>query len=186
VPESGLTQQGEVVTESLGVILEILRHLEHWLANTALSATIQNVAWIIPATQAIHILCVALVMAAIFIVDLRILGVLARTQTLSALSDRFLTWIWYLLPVLFLSGAILIVGEPGRALLSPMFGAKMLMLVLAALLTLAFQRPLRHAAEFWNSSPKRRVAVQAIAVLSLVLWTCIVFAGRWIAYVASL
>jgi len=167
------------------VIVEILRHFEQWLGDTALSSTIQNVSWIIPTTQAIHILCVALVMAAIFIVDLRVLGLLARTQTLATLTNRYLTWIWYLLPVLFLSGAILIIGEPSRALLNPVFGAKMLLLVAAALLTLVLQRPLRQAADFRDSSPTRRAAIQGGALLSLVLWTCIVFAGRWIAYVAS-
>jgi hypothetical protein len=168
------------------VILATMRHFGEWLADTAVSSTIQNVPWIIPAVQTVHILCVALVMAAVFIVDLRILGVLARTQPLSILAHRYLTWIWYLLPVLFLSGAILIIGEPARSLLNPAFGAKMLLLIVAALLTLSVQRPLRHAAGFWESSPQRRAAAQAIAVLSLVLWTCIVFAGRWIAYVTSL
>lgn len=167
------------------MILETLRHFEQWLSATPLSVTIQNVSWIIPTTQAIHILCVALVMAAIFIVDLRIFGVLARTQTLAALAHRYLTWIWYLLPVLLLSGAVLIIGEPGRSLLNPVFAVKMLMLVMAALLTLVLERPLRRAAEFWDEAPERRATVRAIAGLSLVLWSCIVFAGRWIAYVAS-
>ena len=163
-------------------MLETLRHFGEWLAGTALSATIQNVSWIIPTTQAIHILCVALVMAAVFIVDLRILGVLARTQTLEALSHRYLPWVWYLLPILFASGAVLIIGEPGRSLLNPVFAAKMLMLVTAALLTLALERPLRHA----TSAPApTQLGLQAGAVLSLILWTGIVFAGRWIAYVAS-
>lgn len=168
------------------MILETLRHFEQWLGATALSSTIQTVSWIIPATQAVHILCVALVMAAVFIVDLRILGVMGRSQTLAALAHRYLTWIWYLLPVLLVSGGILIIGEPNRSLLNPVFGAKMLALVMAALLTLALQRPLRHAAQFWDSSPARRLTVQGIALLSLVLWTCIVFAGRWIAYIASI
>jgi hypothetical protein len=168
------------------VILETLRHFGQWLAGTGMSSTIQSVAWIIPTVQTIHILCVALLMAAVFIVDLRILGVLARTQALATLAHRHLTWIWYLLPLLLLSGAILIIGEPARSLLNPVFGVKMLLLILAALLTLSVQRPLRHAAEFWESSTQRRAAAQGIAVLSLVLWSCIVFAGRWIAYVSSL
>jgi hypothetical protein len=163
-----------------------MRQFGQWLADTAVSSTIQNVPWIIPAVQTVHILCVALVMAAIFIVDLRILGVLARAQALAVLAHRHLTWIWYLLPVLFLSGAILIIGEPARSLLNPAFGAKILLLILASLLTLALQRPLRYAAGVWESSPQRRAAARGIAVLSLVLWSCTVFAGRWIAYVTSL
>jgi len=168
------------------LIVETLRHLEQWLSATSLSVTIQTVPWVIPATQTIHILCVALVMAAVFVVDLRILGVLGRAQSLAALSNRYLTWIWFLLPLLLLSGAVLIIGEPARSLLNPVFGAKMLLLVLAALLTLSIQRPLRYAAVFWEASPLRRTTVRGIAVLSLVAWACIVFAGRWIAYVASL
>jgi len=167
-------------------MLSILHAFADWLAGTHASDTIQNVSWIIPTVQTVHILCVALVMGAVFVVDLRILGVLARTQTLAVLAQRYLTWIWWLLPVLFLSGAILIIGEPARSLLNPAFGAKMLLLIIAALLTLSVQRPLRHAAGFWESSTQRRVIAQGIAVLSLVAWSCIVFAGRWIAYVASL
>lgn len=167
------------------MIIESLRHLVQWLADTSVSATIQNVLWIIPTVQTVHILCVALVMAAVFIVDLRILGVMARTQPLVTLTHRYLTWIWYLIPVLFLSGAILIIGEPARSLLNPAFALKMLMLVIAALLAWLVQSPLRQTAGFWETSPQRRAAARAIAVLSLVLWSCIVFAGRWIAYVAS-
>ena len=167
------------------MLLATLRHFGDWLADTSVSTMIQTVTWIIPAVQTIHILCVALVMAAVFIVDLRILGVLARTQPLAVLAHRYFTWIWFLLPVLFLSGSVLIVGEPSRSLLNPAFGAKMLMLIVAALLTLSVQRPLRNATDHWESSPQRRAAVRGIAVLSLVLWSCIVFAGRWIAYVAS-
>jgi hypothetical protein len=85
-----------------------------------------------------------------------------------------------------LSGAVLIIGEPARSLLNPVFGAKMVLLMLAALLTLSIQRPLRYAGEFWEASPLRRTTVRGIAVLSLIAWACIVFAGRWIAYVASL
>jgi hypothetical protein len=163
-----------------------MHHFEQWLADSTVSSTIQNASWIIPTVQTVHILCVALVMAAVFIVDLRILGLLARAQTLAMLAHRYLTWIWYLLPVLLLTGSILIVGEPARSLLNPAFGAKMLLLIIAALLTFSVQRPLRHAAEFWESSTKRRALARGIALLSLVMWSCIVFAGRWIAYVASL
>lgn len=144
-------------------MLETIRHFGDWLAATPLSATIQNITWIIPAVQTIHILCVALVMAAVFIVDLRILGVLARTQALAVLTYRYLTWIWYLLPILFLTGAILIVGEPARSLLNPAFGAKMLMLIVAALLTLSVQRPLRHAADFWERSARRTAVARSTA-----------------------
>jgi hypothetical protein len=166
-------------------MLSTLRAFSEWLAGTPLSATIQNVSWIIPAVQTVHIVCVAIVISATFLVDMRILGVFARTQTLASLSHRFLTWIWWAILVLLVTGALLIIGEPTRSLLNPAFAVKMLMLLVAAGLTVLIQRPLASDAGYWDASGGRRVTLKAIALASLALWSCIVFAGRWIAYVAS-
>ena len=151
---------------------------------TSLSNTIQNVAWIIPTIQTIHIVCVAIVISATFLVDLRILGMFARSQTLASLSDRFLTWIWWALIVLLVTGSLLITGEPGRSITNPAFFAKMIMLVIVAAVTYVLQRPLATDTGYWDGN--RAVAAKGIAIVSLLLWSCIVFAGRWIAYVTAL
>jgi hypothetical protein len=166
-------------------MLANLHAFGEWLAGTDLSNTIQNVSWIIPTVQTVHIVCVAIVISAVFLVDMRILGIFAPTQTLAALSDRFLTWIWWAILVLLITGTLLIIGEPTRSLLNPAFGLKMLMLLIVASLTRVIQRPLARDAGYWDASGGRRAAVKGIAVASLVLWSCIVFAGRWIAYIAS-
>jgi hypothetical protein len=166
-------------------MLSTLRVFADWLSTTSLSETIQNVSWIIPTVQTIHIVCVAIVVTATFFVDLRILGLFSRSQTLASLSHRFLTWIWWALIVLLVSGALLIIGEPGRSLLNPAFAAKMVMLLVVAALTVVLQRPLVTNAGFWDASGGRQAAAKLIAVASLALWSCIVFAGRWIAYVTA-
>jgi uncharacterized membrane protein len=166
-------------------MLSTLHAFIEWLANTQLSTTIQNVSWIIPTVQTIHIVCVGIVISAVFLVDMRILGVFARTQPLAALAHRFLPWIWYAVVVLLVTGTLLIIGEPSRSVLNPAFLAKMTMLLIVAGLTRLIQRPLATDASYWDASGGRRVTVRAIAVVSLALWSCIVFAGRWIAYVSS-
>jgi hypothetical protein len=166
-------------------MLSTLRAFGEWLATTSLSATIQNVSWIIPTVQTIHIICVAIVISATFLVDLRILGIFSRSQPLAALSHRFLTWIWYALVVLLVTGSLLIIGEPARSLMNPAFGLKMLMLLIVASLTVVLQKPLATNAGFWEVSGARMAAAKGIAVVSLVLWSCIVFAGRWIAYISA-
>jgi hypothetical protein len=166
-------------------MLSTLRAFGDWLAGTRASDTIQNVSWIIPTVQTVHIVCIAIVISATFLVSLRVLGVFDRAQPLAMLSSRFLPWVWYALVVLLASGSILIVGEPSRSLTNPAFGLKMLMLLIVAALTAILQRPLATDGEFWDASAQRRVIARSIAVLSLTLWSCIVFAGRWIAYVRS-
>jgi hypothetical protein len=165
-------------------MLSTLRALGEWLATTSLSNTIQNVSWIIPTVQTIHIICVAIVISAAFLVDLRILGLFSRSQPLASLSHRFLTWIWWALIVLLVTGSLLITGEPGRSITNPAFFAKMIMLLLVAALTFVLQRPLATDAGYWEGN--RALAAKSIAIVSLVLWSCIVFAGRWIAYVTAL
>lgn len=166
-------------------MVSTLLALSDWLASTQLSATIQNVSWIIPTVQTVHIVCIAIVVSAVFLVDLRILGIFARTQPIAGLADRFLTWIWYALIVLLITGSLLVIGEPGRSLANPAFALKMVMLLTVAGLTLVIQRPLRADAGFWDASGGRRATAKGIAIVSLALWSGIVFAGRWIAYVSS-
>jgi uncharacterized membrane protein len=167
-------------------MLSLLRNFAEWLAGTQLSTVIQNESWIIPTVQTVHIVCVAIVISATFLVSLRVLGIFDRSQPIAALAHRFLPWIWYALVVLLISGSILIIGEPGRSLMNPAFALKMLMLVIVASLTAILQRPLATEAGYWDASGQRRVLARSIAVLSLTLWSCIVFAGRWIAYVGTL
>jgi len=167
-------------------MLSTLRTFSDWLAQTGLSEVIQNVSWIIPTVQTIHIVSVAIVISATFLVSLRVLGVFDRAEALAALSNRFLPWVWYALVVLLVTGSLLIIGEPGRSLLNPAFAAKMLMLIIVAGLTRVLQKPLMAEAGYWDASGQRKALARTIAVVSLTLWSFIVFAGRWIAYVTAL
>lgn len=152
------------------------------LAGTPASQTIKSVAWIIPTLQTVHILAVAAVMTSVLMIDLRLLGVGARERTIPWIAHRFLPYVWWPLPVLFATGASLIVAEPVRTLKSPVFLVKMGLLVLAVGVTLVCQVPLRRDAQHWERSASLRWAARCIAIASLSLWVAIVFAGRWIAY----
>lgn len=154
-----------------------------WLAGTPLSQTIQTVEWVIPLVQTIHILAVAVVMTSVLMIDLRLIGLGARDQTIAAVAKRFVPFIWWPLPVLFATGSALIVAEPARALENPVFVLKMGLLLAAAGITLVCQIPLERDAAFWEVSASRRRAAGLLAALSLPLWVAIIFAGRWIAYI---
>lgn len=155
----------------------------HWLAATSVSQTFQTVGWIIPAVQTIHILAVAAVVTAALMIDLRLLGVRGKDQSIAGVAGRFLPFIWWPLPVLLATGAMLIVAEPARALENPVFVLKMGLLLVAAGVTLACQIPLRRNTAFWDLSPGRRRVARVIASASIPLWVAIVCAGRWIAYI---
>jgi hypothetical protein len=154
----------------------------NWLGATALSQTFQTVSWIVPAVQTVHILAVAAVVSSALMLNLRLLGV-GLDQPLAAVTRRFLPFIWWPLPILLLTGAVLITAEPARSLENPVFLLKMGLLLAAAAVTLVCQIPLRGNPQFWEVSSGRRRTAQLIAVASMPLWVAIICAGRWIAYV---
>jgi uncharacterized membrane protein len=149
-----------------------------WLSNTRVSLTIQTVLWIIPAVQTVHILCVAVVMSSMAMLDLRLVGFTGRRQPISRMVHRFVPWVWCTLPIMAVTGSILIIGEPARELLNPYFRAKMVMLATVIVITLVVQL-LNNRNAYWET---RKAAAMLTGSVSLLLWVGIVSAGRWIAY----
>jgi uncharacterized protein DUF6644 len=159
-----------------------LREFCKWLAATPLSDSIQTVGWVIPTLQTIHILSVAVLFSSAILVDLRIWRLSQRDVPLADVARRFLPTIWPVLLILFLTGSLLIVGEPRRSLLNTTFYLKMALLAAAVTLTVALQWPLSSAPEFWDKNRGRRLMARCAAALSILVWCGIIFAGRWIAY----
>jgi len=159
-----------------------LSEFSKWLAATPLSHTIQTAGWIIPTLQTIHILSVAVVFSSAILVDLRIWRLLECDVPLPEVARRFLPTIWPVLLILLTTGSLLIVGEPRRSLLNSTFYLKMALLALAVVLTVGLQWSLSSAPEFWEKDRGRRMAGRFAASVSILIWCCILFAGRWIAY----
>ena len=156
----------------------------HWLGATSASLVIQREFWIIPTVQIAHILAISVVLASMAMFDLRLLGLAGKRSSIASLSRRFMPWLWGALIVLAVSGSILIVGEPKRALGNVFFELKMCMLAAAIALTIGFQFILRRdlAEGGADLAPSHAGAAKITGLLSLALWVGIAVAGRLIAY----
>jgi len=157
--------------------------LSEFLGHTALSLTLQETAWVVPAVQTVHILSVAVVISSSLFIALHLLGWSARDLSAQQVARRFLPVLWWTLPLLLLTGSILIVAEPARSLQNPAFYWKMGLLITASTLTLVYQVPLRRRADFWQRSRLRVAATKLLAFTTLSLWAAVILAGRFIAYV---
>ena len=160
----------------------MLHHFAVWLSDTPVSTFIQNVLWIIPAVQTLHILAIAAVLSSVAIIDLRIFGLAGRGLSMTDTAARFVPWIWWSLVVLAITGITLITGEPVRSLTNPAFQLKMVLLAIGIAVTLLFQRTVSRNAGFWDSSASAAAVIRIAAVVTLLLWFAIAVAGRWIAY----
>jgi uncharacterized membrane protein len=155
-----------------------------WLAQTPISLLIQTVDWIIPAVQSVHIMAIAVVMSSAVLIDLRLLRLAGADQPISAVARRFLPWIWCALVVLLVSGSLLIMGEPRRDLLNPVFIAKMALLAATILMTVLFQLKLSRNMIAWDAAAGRNPVPVVFAIASIAFWVAVLACGRWIAYVA--
>ena len=143
---------------------------------------LRNVPGFPPIIQTVHILGIAAVMGSIVILDLRILGLAAPSQSISEMTNRLMPWLWSALVFNAISGSVFVFARPNRYFNNPVFGWKFTFLIPAVLLTLFFHYMSRQQPDFWSSSPQRNLTAKAIALVSLGLWIMVAMAGRWIAY----
>jgi hypothetical protein len=152
------------------------------LANTSLSKLIEDISWIVPLVQTIHILALAIILSSAAMLNLRLMGLAGRRVTIAGMSERFLPWVWAALAVLAVTGIILIVGEPERSLPNVSFQLKMALLAAVIVITIVLQRTIKRNADYWDLSPARRRSARVTAVVSLAMWIAIAVCGRLIAY----
>src|SRR5579863_5280461 len=160
-----------------------LNEICHWIDHTVLSQSIRTAGWVVPAVQTIHILAIAVVASSALMIDLRLIGVFWASRPIEAVTARFLPLVWWPLLVLLATGAIMIIAEPARSLKNPAFQIKMLLLIGALIVTGLFQFLHRRNAAFGDVAGPRAAAA-TLAIVSILLWSSIIFSGRWIAYFA--
>lgn len=160
-----------------------MREFALWLAATSPSVFIQEQnAWAIPAIQSIHIVGIALVMGSVLMIDLRILGWTWADQTLQQTMRRFGPWLTGSLWLLLATGILMVIGEPVRELVTFSFWLKMTLVAVGALVAAIFRRTLRRHEQRWEDTLVHQASIKALAILTFLIWVCIIVLGRLIAY----
>jgi hypothetical protein len=154
-----------------------------WVEDTALSR------WVVGSSSffafegilVLHTLGVALVAGPNLAIALRILGV-ARATPLAAMRG-FLTVVWIGLPASVLSGVLLLIGYPTKALTNPVFYLKLAAIAAALALMLRIRRTLLAPAPAGEATASPLPAgAKVMAWASLALWVGAITAGRLLAY----
>ena len=126
----------------------------------------------------LHTLGVALVAGPNLAIALRILG--AAGQVPLQAMEKFLTVVWVGLPASIVSGVLLLIGYPTKALTNPVFYLKLACIALAVVLMTRIRRT---ALLVPADGETRAVTVaRAMAWASLALWIGAITAGRLLAY----
>jgi len=127
--------------------------------------------WLFPVIQSVHLIGLTLLVGTICLADLRILGVGARGRPAAEVASSLASWTSAGLLTVLVTGPLMFASDLTRYLVNPAFVVKMVLLAIAFVAHLTL-----HRSAIINSKRQKLAAV-----LSLVLWSSVVLAGRAIA-----
>lgn len=146
------------------------------------AVALRNSVWVFNLTEVVHTLGIIMVAGTIMLVDLRLLGLGLKREPVSDVVSRIVPRTLWGFGLMAVTGGCLFSAEAVKLYHSPAFRIKLVLLSLAGLNALIFHRTIYRQAAEWETAavipPRARLA----GLLSLILWMCIIAAGRAIAY----
>jgi hypothetical protein len=159
-----------------------LNTLVDWMATTSGSIGLRESQYVYVAVESAHVLTLCLFVGFSALLDLRLLGLVMRQIPVSKVVSRLMPWTIAGFAVMCVTGALLFYAVPVRSYHSLFFRFKVLLLVLAGINAWAFHAGIWRRVGEWDVADVPPRSARVAGAASLVLWTCIIFAGRLIAY----
>ena len=149
-----------------------------WCQDSALGVTIRESVWMFPMVEAVHLLALALIGGAVLVVDLRLAGLVLKSQPASMIAKSAEPWLIGGLAMMIVTGVLLFTSEALKCYYSPPFWLKMLFLSLAMAFTFTLRR---HVAALHDHERSTRSA-RSVAIISVLLWSGVGLMGRGIGF----
>jgi hypothetical protein len=163
--------------------MHIIFEICQWLDRTLVGTSIRESLWLFPIIETMHIFGIILLVGATSILDLRLMGLTFRDESVSKIAGRFIPWALAGFAVQIASGFLLFTSEAAKMYGNPGFQVKMILIAVAGINALVFHSIAYQSVGRWEYDPVGPLSARAAGLISILLWFGIVAAGRWIAYV---
>ena len=147
-----------------------------WCDATTIGVAIRESQWAFAVIESAHLLGLALIGGAVILVNLRMLGLGLRGQTLPEVAREAQPWLNGSVAVMLVTGLGLFLSEPMKLYYSTPFWVKMASLSLSLLFTYTIWRKVAMTEQV---SP---IWTKLAALVSLILWFGVGAGGRWIGF----
>ena len=137
--------------------------------------------FVFPGFLVLHAIGMGLAAGLSAALDLRVLGVAASMPLVEFRRFRPVLWLGFWVNAV--SGVLLLIGYPTKALTNPVFYLKLLLIATGMVLMTRIQRAITDERALVEPENARRL--RRLAAISLVCWTGAIFAGRLLAYTHS-
>ena len=158
----------------------LMRSLQVWLMGTSLSAFMNHssVGW--PISACLHFIGLALLLGTVGLWDLRLLGV--ATGLSPAAMHRLIPWGIVGFAINLITGTMFFVGKPERYIHNPAFAFKLTFLLMLGINVLVFYTTTYRKVALLGPEETTPVGAKIAGATSLVLWLCVIYAGRMVAF----
>ncbi|MDZ4759596.1 MAG: DUF6644 family protein [Alphaproteobacteria bacterium] len=129
-----------------------------------------------------HVVTLMLFAGTIWIVDLRMLGVIFKDVPFSKINDRILPYTMVGFAAMIVTGFILFLAKPMDYYHNVWFRAKIIFLIIASINIFWFHYKVQKNQDEWDANPNPPFPVKLSAMISLTSWVLIILFGRFIAY----
>lgn len=154
-----------------------------WLQQTGWATAIRDSSWLFPIIETVHIFGIISLVGSTSILDLRLMGLTFRDESVSKLARRFLPWAWFGFVVQVSTGFSMFASEAAKMYGNWAFQMKMLLILVAGANAYVFHSLAYRSVDKWDNDPVAPMSARIAGSLSILLWFGIVALGRWIAYV---
>lgn len=154
-----------------------------WLEQTGVGSAIRESLWLFPVIETVHIFGIILLVGGTSILDLRLMGLTFRDESVSKLAGRFIPWALGGFLIQIVTGFLLFSSEATKMYVNIGFQIKMVLILTAGINALVFHAVAYKSVGKWDHDPVGPLSARAAGLISILLWFGIVAAGRWIAYV---
>jgi hypothetical protein len=151
-----------------------------WIESSALSDWVRgsDCTCAFPIIVTLHNIGMAFLAGGSVAIDLRIIG-FAPQMPLKPMG-RFVPLLWLAFALIAVTGTLLLIAYPTKALTNPLFYIKLCLVALAAGLVYRIAADILRASEVDQKPLAAKAKVLAIA--SLAAWVVLIAAGRYLAY----
>ena len=152
-----------------------------WLETLPISAYIGE-SWWFPFLESIHVLTATFVVGSIAMVDLRLLGLAARGQPVVRIVREVVPLTLWACAISVVTGFALFSTRANHYAGNVAFQVKMVLLILAGFNMAVFHLVTMRGIADWDSAAMTSRASRLAGASSILLWTGVILAGRWIGH----
>lgn len=161
---------------------ELLLGLARWLDAQSWSTQLHESYYMYAWVESTHVLTLMVFLGMLCVIDLRMLGLIFPSVPASTVAARLDRPMMIGFAVMVITGFVLYYAIPVRTTQSVWFRLKVVLLIAAGINAWLFRNRMRASVDRWDTDPKPPRNIRVGAMLSLLLWSGVVIAGRTIAY----